>query len=376
MSVDQISADAVEIKIHRLGTPEGTFTADSLHGRAVPPRRWHVPQTVPSEQVTLFTGDGGVGKSTLALQLCCATVLATDWIGQTPRQGRALYISAEDGRDEVHRRLDALSVFYGEPLSKFSGLTVWPLADHGDAALVIADGTDTVKPTLLWEKLVAYARMLRPALIVIDASADAFGGNEIVRGHVRKFIALLRTLAMEIDAAIVLLAHPSVSGMSSGTGISGSTAWNNSVRSRLYLTRPNTEPGMDADPDRRVLTLMKANYAQAGAELQLRLAGGGFKSDSDRGPGALDMSIAKDRIDAQFLAFVSSYEAQQRPVSDRPSSTYAPVLFAKDPCANGTSKKGFEAAMGRLLHDNRIRIVETGPASRVRRRLVVGDSDR
>ena len=73
---------------------------------------------IPGGQVTLLTGDGGVGKSTLALQLCCATALTCSWVGQTPSYGRSLYISAEDDTGEIHRRLDALSVFYGRPLGQ------------------------------------------------------------------------------------------------------------------------------------------------------------------------------------------------------------------------------------------------------------------
>jgi hypothetical protein len=46
----------------------------------------------------------------------------------------------------------------------------------------------------------------------------------------------LRGLALETSSTALLLAHPSLSGMASGSGTSGSTAWSNSVRSRLYLT--------------------------------------------------------------------------------------------------------------------------------------------
>jgi len=46
-------------------------------------------------------------------------------------------------------------------------------------------------------------------------------------------VAMLRGLAFKADCAILLLAHPSVAGMSSGSGLSGWTSWDNSVRSRL-----------------------------------------------------------------------------------------------------------------------------------------------
>jgi RecA-family ATPase len=54
-----------------------------------------------------------------------------------------------------------------------------------------------------------------------------------------------------------------------GTG--GSTAWNNTMRSRMYLTKPERENDDDPlpDPDARILSRKKANYARAGEEIGL-----------------------------------------------------------------------------------------------------------
>jgi hypothetical protein len=41
----------------------------------------------------------------------------------------------------------------------------------------------------------------------------------------------------------MLLSHPSLTGINSGTGLSGTTGWHNSVRARMYFVRPK--------PDRR-----------------------------------------------------------------------------------------------------------------------------
>ena len=46
-----------------------------LDGEPVPPRKWFVPGLIPSRNVTLLTGDGGLGKSLCALQLSIASVL-------------------------------------------------------------------------------------------------------------------------------------------------------------------------------------------------------------------------------------------------------------------------------------------------------------
>ena len=64
-------------------------------------------------------------------------------------------------------------------------------------------------------------------------------------------------------------AHPSVAGMHTGTGTSGNTGWSNTVRSRLYLSRPEVKDDDDADPNERVLARKKANYAGLGEDLPL-----------------------------------------------------------------------------------------------------------
>jgi RecA-family ATPase len=98
----------------------------------------------------------------------------------------------------------------------------------------------------------------RPSLLVLDNLADIFAGNENVRPLARQFVSSLRALAIEFDCVVLLLAHPSLSGMASGAGTSGNTAWNNSVQSRLYLVTSSD----DLDPDGRVLQTIKANYGQ------------------------------------------------------------------------------------------------------------------
>ena len=53
--------------------PLDTVNIASLAGKPVPHREWLVNETIPLHQVTLFTGDGGQGKSLLAIQLAVAT---------------------------------------------------------------------------------------------------------------------------------------------------------------------------------------------------------------------------------------------------------------------------------------------------------------
>jgi DNA-directed RNA polymerase subunit RPC12/RpoP len=190
--------------------------------------------------------------------------------------------------------LDALD------LADLKALSILPLA--GESAVIAAPNrAGTLAPLPLWEAFAAKVLALAPALIVLDTSADFFGGNEISRSEVRQFVSMLRGLALKVGCAIVLVSHPSVAGMNTGTGLSRSTAWNNSVRSRLYLTRPIAGEDEPVDPDLRTLQTMKSNYGCAGGEIRLRWLDGRFVNDTPATPGGLSKIAIEAKAERVFL---------------------------------------------------------------------------
>lgn len=322
--------------------------------------------------MTLLQADGGTGKSTAALQLGVATVLGKPWLGRTPRRGPAIYLSCEDDVAELHRRLNETCIMYDAGLEDLHDLHIWPLAD--DDAVLGEPGArgQGIVATPLWSKVQALALDVRPALIVLDSLADVFGGDEIKRVQVRQFIGQLRRLAIATEAAVLVLAHPSQAGISTGSGTSGSTGWSNSVRSRLYMEELKTEAGSAADPDLRTLSRKKANYARGGFQpLQLRRRIGGYVLDDDGHGSAPGAAAAEARMDRIFIDLLAAYAAQKRPVSPTPCPTYAPTVFARDDRAKGYTKAGFADAMNRLLHQRRIEVVTVGPPSRERQHLII-----
>lgn len=241
------------------------YSAATLSGKAVPPREWLVPELVPQKTVTLFGGDGGTGKSLLALQLAIATAAGGSWLGRTVQAGPVIFISAEDDEDELHRRTDDILRSADLEYHDLAGLTLRSLA--GEDALLAVETQVALIQSALFEELDARAEAEGPVLIVIDTLADVFPSNENDRAKVRQFVGILRGLALKRRCAVILLAHPSLSGLNSGAGTSGSTAWNNSVRSRLYLSRV-IQDGHEPEPRRggwyRRLSGMVAGAGAAG----------------------------------------------------------------------------------------------------------------
>jgi RecA-family ATPase len=336
------------------------ITADTLAARNPQPRAWHVEGLIPARTVTLLGGDGGTGKSLIALQLAASTAAARPWLGLPVTAGRAVYVSAEDDREELHRRLADIARAEGIAFDDLERLTLRSLAGE-DALLAHAQKNGTLSPTPLFRDLDQRLGDEVPALLVLDTLADLFPGNENDRTQARQFVGMLRGLAIRHDCTVLMLAHPSQSGLNSGSGTSGSTAWNNSVRSRLYLDRVRDE-GYEADPDARTLMTKKANYGRTGGEIALRWQHGVFiAQEAETG---LDRMAATAKAERVFLKLLRLFADQGRRVNSKGGPNYAPKVFAGHPDCEGVNKRAFGQAMERLLSGGAIAIAEEGPPSR------------
>jgi RecA-family ATPase len=74
------------------------------------PPRWLARGIVPAEGVTLLTGDAGIGKTWLALDLVRAVLAGDRWLGRAVSRGSAVVVDEENSTATVHRRLRALGV--------------------------------------------------------------------------------------------------------------------------------------------------------------------------------------------------------------------------------------------------------------------------
>jgi RecA-family ATPase len=336
----------------------------------VPERPWTVKGRIPASNITLLSGEGSVGKSIISLQLAIATVLGKDWLGVLPESGAVLLVCCEDDRDEVWRRLDLIFAYHGASYSDFEHLHIAPLAGE-ETLMATADRSGIVKLTRLFQRVCEAACDIRPKLIVLDNAADIFAGNENDRTQVRQFIGHLRGgLAIPSGAGVLLTSHPSLTGIASGSGLSGSTAWNASVRSRLYLKRATVDKNEEPNPDLRILEVMKSNYGPPGETVTLQWRDGLFVPTGST--NEFEQSIANAAADNLFLDLLRRFTKQQRNVSPSRSSTYAPTVFADQSEAKKAKIRApaFAAAMERLLADDKIKAISEGPESRKRQRIV------
>ena len=343
-----------------------------LHGLPVPERRWIVRDWLPFGHVTLFYGDGGVGKTLLAQQLLTSCATGRPWCGLAVERCRVFGFFCEDDADEIHRRQAAILDAYRLSFADLADMR-YVTGVGEDNLLVTFDRDNRAELTPRFHSLVQEARAFGARLVLIDTAADTFGGNENDRSQVRQYVGhALNRFAREIDGAVLVNAHPSRSGMSAtGDLDGGSTGWSNSARSRWSLTRPIGEDGKeDKASKERVLTRRKANYAAAGDTIKLRWRDGVLVPASASGS---PFAAVNRQMDCEwvFLELLAKCDALDHPVNEsKKAGNWAPRVFAKRPDANGYTIREFDAAMSGLFAAGCIRLEKYGRKSDERRRIV------
>jgi hypothetical protein len=171
-------------------------------------------------------------------------------------------------------------------------------------------------------------------LAIVDNASDAYGGDEIQRRQVRAFIRALAMVIKPTNAGCLLLAHVDKNTSrgrkpEGGEGYSGSTAWHNSARSRLFLTRGEDE----------LLTLehQKSNLSKIREPIKLEWAEDGLpKLVEQSGVGDFLSSIASNAHDVSskaILLMIAEFEDRKQycsPIATARNNVHATLSSEPD----------------------------------------------
>lgn len=137
----------------------------------LPPTKWVLEGLVLAEEVSIFGGRGGVGKSLLAWQV--AIMLAT---GKTfgwwpaPKRRRVLVISGEDSADEIEKRVAAACLAHGVERPEL-GDRFLVKSDRDIKLAVMNTKTGTVTRTELWANIREAIRVHDVGLVIVALSS-------------------------------------------------------------------------------------------------------------------------------------------------------------------------------------------------------------
>ena len=270
--------DVVTLKALIEYEPQIVSAAPPLLTGDLPQREWLIKDWLPANCVSMFTGEGGVGKSYAALQIACALISGVKDCyfdaKDLPIENAELpsisvvYAAWEDELEEVSRRI-----------RRIKGNLQWPDFDKIGRGFSFVD-LKRLGP--IWgpkqgdhvstrggllpsgQELLRICEEKPARLLVLDPGAGAFGGNENDRAAVREFTGYMSGWGVDNKCATLIIAHPP----KSGDTYSGSTDWLGSVRS-LWNLGVRTTKLDDKEVKYYSLTHEKSNYSLTQPEICL-----------------------------------------------------------------------------------------------------------
>lgn len=299
---------------------------DVLTNPSQPPRFvWG--RYLPRGVVALLGAHGGTGKSTIALMLAVAVASGQELFGIETERCRVLFASFEDGGAIVRHRLETIcKQWFIEPAELEGHLIIVDGTESPELFTTTTRDAGSVTPT--YTRLEAMAE--GAGLVIVDNASDTFGGDEINRRQVRAFMRSLGRIAKANDAAVLLLAHvdknTSRAGKAAnGEGYSGSTAWHNSARSRLFMVRDES--------GELKLSHQKTNFGKVHPPLLLDWPEDGLPQLSHAQPGpAADSGLLAELDTRALLALIAEFSERGEHVTTATTSrTHAAKLLASEP---------------------------------------------
>jgi hypothetical protein len=190
----------------------------SKYSGEVPKTNWLVEGIFPKGVPILLAGYGGIGKSYLSLALAVSVATYGKDTGfntssflcdKVTSGGTAVYFSAEDNKDEIHKRLLEI-----DPERKVQAcadkLRVIPLSDAGGAfAIIRKNGQGFLESTEEFKNILEQLKAIDDLALVIFDPLQVFAQAEIDRDNnaAQFFCNQMRLLAAETGATVLISHH-------------------------------------------------------------------------------------------------------------------------------------------------------------------------
>jgi len=272
-------------------TPPLRSLVHNFTGRALlttpDPREFAWDPYVPAGCVVAVVGAGGTSKTGLLARLGVASALGEPLFGSRTRQSTALYVTAEDRLDDMHRHLfealrgrsdaDAETVGRALPILAVNGFDVKLVRMVEHAAIVTQQA----------QEIAAVAKEIGARLVILDTASRLNGALEDNEG-LSAMIQAGELIAREADAAVVIAHHTGKAQARNGDadqyGSRGGSAFSDNARSVIHLavvTEASKAPVLDAvrlveAGSLLALTHPKHNYSREAMPVYLSRESGSF----------------------------------------------------------------------------------------------------
>jgi KaiC/GvpD/RAD55 family RecA-like ATPase len=209
------------------------------------------------EQLSLWYGESGCGKTFLALDLALHVALGWDWFGRKVSQGPVVYVAAEAGRS-IANRVMAFRIKYRLREAPFMAITSPVDLCHA--------GNDIAR-------LIGAIRKFEPVLVVIDTVSRALaGGNENAPDDMGSFVRSVDRLRDELGCHVLMIHH---AGKDASRGSRGHS---------LLRCAVDTEVEISMDDEDGQATVMKQRDGATVGSVAFQLFGMELGQNADNEP--------------------------------------------------------------------------------------------
>ena len=195
---------------------------------AVPPD-WVVKNLVLRGRGSALVGPPGKFKSAWALMLAVAKatgiqrLIGDDNMVQVGAAGRVLLYNDEDGRDKLHRQIQALVSTYDLTADEYarlwSNLFVWSGCDDESLRLAERVGHDKVQEGPGFRKVVEFMEKAAIELLICDPLVRLqIGLNENSNSDMDQFTQIVRKIGLQHRAGVLITHHTSKGGGNTAVG--------------------------------------------------------------------------------------------------------------------------------------------------------------
>ena len=231
-------------------------------------------------EVTLLSGPGGLGKTTVCLAI--ATAAANGIASKTPQQACGLWVRPGivviQNHEDSPGRLQQKLKWYAEGRERAAWRHIYPIEDPKALWRMDRGASGESEVGEGWSRLWRVVKDVGANLVILDAAKYIFpGAPNADPGPIAEFYARLAEESKRAGCGVLIVAHDTKGarnlakqGLDPGPGtVAGSASWSDSARGVLYLHRDKKHPD-----HKLFLQAIKANYGPSGwgALLALRLA--------------------------------------------------------------------------------------------------------
>jgi RecA-family ATPase len=285
-AIADFANDPVELFVAIDAEPDPDYPAPTkakdLAAKEFPKRVDVVAGLILPNIVQTIDGDGGVGKSTIMMQMSVAIAAGKPIFERETVQRPVWFITDEDEEQDVQSVMMAMATELGVNLADLP-LEVSSLLED-DIAIADIDDNGKVKELAFFRYLDKMLAERRGSLVVIDCLADIALMKEAGRLAPNAFFKkVMGRLCKKHGVEIMILAHPSKASMADGSWASGSTAYRTAVRHKLVMKL--VDPKNIYGP--RTLETLKKNWGKPSKPITLTWQRGIFILDRDDATGAM-----------------------------------------------------------------------------------------